>query len=172
VQATENDPNPASASAWPVRPIPGALISTPSSGDSVAGPNFWNFGVNNFGAGCSQTHLYNTYSKVQIVYVTAVPFGGAIGTRDAIVIDGINTGNPINTLERYYYVYGYGRVREGSATSPNNGGVPFGNHPELGRNFAAINLDRSEVKVRDDSVIYAKGNNGGCLQGSSGFIHT
>ena len=156
VQATENNPNPTAGNAWPTRGIPGALVTTPGGSDGFAPANYWNYTVNNFGGGCTQSFHFNTYSLGTVAYVTGVPFGGTVGTRDAIVTDGFSYANP-STLERYYYVYGLGRVRENNAQGGNGG--PYTANGQ--------NLDRNQEKPINSAVIYHNGNHGGCGQGSA-----
>lgn len=157
VQATEHDPDPTKSDAWPTRGIPGAVVTTPTGSDGYAPPNYWNYTVNNYGSNCSQSFHFNTYSLGTVVYVTGVPFGGNVGTRDALVTDGFSFANP-STLERYYYVYGLGRVRENNAQGSNG---------QYGAN--GQNLDRNQEKPVNLNVIYGSkyGNSGGCPQGSA-----
>jgi len=166
-QATENDADPTATDAYGTKPIPGALITTPSAGDGVGPPNYENFGVNNMSSTCAQTHSFNTYSQGQIVYVTGVPFGGSIGTQDAIVLDGYSNDSP-SVLERYYYVKGYGRVRE-SVSYKYSGSTTYGVKQPAG-GFQA--LDRNAYRPYNANIIYANGNHGGCPQGSAVPIHT
>jgi hypothetical protein len=102
-KATEN------ADGSPNHGIPGALITTPNAGSSPK--NYWAFAVNNMTPKCAQSVAFDTLTQNQIVYVSQYPFGGTVGTQDAVVIDGFAIGPP-NHLERYYYVKGYGRVLE------------------------------------------------------------
>ena len=98
----------------PARGIPGALITTPYAG-GIGNPNptnYWNIGVNTMSATCAQSHQENTYSQGQVVYVQQFNFGGSIGVQDAIVTDGFSYANNPDSIERYYYVSGYGLVRE------------------------------------------------------------
>jgi len=113
--ATEN------GDGTPNRAIPGALITSPSGGDARSPANYWNYGLNTFSPGCGQTRQSNFYSQNQVVYVQQLDFGGTVGTQDAIVTDGYSIGPP-NTLERYYYVRGLGRVRETVARQPSGTG--------------------------------------------------
>lgn len=163
VAATENDPNPTAADAWPTRGIPGALVTTPTGSDGFAPANYFNYSWNSFASSsnCAQSWHANVYSLGTVVYVTGVPFGGTVGTRDAIVTDGFGYANP-SVLERYYYVSGLGRVREthavkynGQSQYSNSGNGPF-------------NLDRNQEKPVDFNVIYGSKykNQGGCPQGS------
>jgi len=156
VQATEHDPDPTKSDAWPTRGIPGALVTTPTGSDGFAPANYWNYTVNNFNSGCSQSFHFNTYSLGTVAYVTGVPFGGNVGTHDAIVTDGFSFANP-STLERYYYVYGLGRVRENNAQGLN--GNAYGSNGQ--------NVDRNQLKPVNSGVIYYNGNHGGCGQGSA-----
>ena len=160
--ATENDPNPTASDAWPTRGIPGALVTTPTGSDGFAPANYINYTVNNFGGNCSQSHNFNTYSLGTASYVTGVPFGGNVGTRDALVLEGFSYANP-STLERYYYVSGLGRVRENNAQRTSGGQTPY--------NQKGQNLDRNQEKAVNSSVIYANGNHGGCPQGSAITLH-
>jgi hypothetical protein len=68
-------------------------------------------------AGCSQSLGGWTYAETEAVYATAVNFGGTVGVQDAVVIDEYELGPTTsqNHMERYFYVHGYGRVREGSS---------------------------------------------------------
>jgi len=111
---------------------------------------------------CFFRNLVNTYSLGTASYVTGVPFGGNVGTRDALVLEGFSYANP-STLERYYYVSGLGRVRENNAQRTSGGQTPY--------NQKGQNLDRNQEKAVNSSVIYANGNHGGCPQGSAITLH-
>jgi hypothetical protein len=66
---------------------------------------------------CAQAAQYPVPHQVYGVIVDGVAFGGTIGTQNALVIDDYQTAVPpaVNHVERYFYVNGYGRVREGSS---------------------------------------------------------
>jgi len=169
IQATENDPNLANRDAYPLHPVPNAIVPTLMTSDGTAPANFWNFTVNRYNGNCGQAFAFNTYSMGRIAYVTAVPFGGNIGTQDAVVIEGQSfIKNGISTLERYYYVKNLGRVRESHSVAPNISST-YGSDGSAG---SAENLNRSSYRSLDNNVIYHNGNHGGCAQGSAVPIHT
>jgi len=69
------------------------------------------------GAGCSQSLGGWTWAQTEAVYAVGVDFGGDVGIKNAVVIDEYELGPTTsqNHMERYFYVHGYGRVREGSS---------------------------------------------------------
>ena len=81
------------------------------------------FGVNSMDiTTCKQNYLGLVGNDVSAVYVQAIPFGGNVGTKDAVVIQEVETAyvNGVENsypdhIERYYYVNGFGRVREATA---------------------------------------------------------
>lgn len=161
VAATENDTDPSQADAYPIIGIPGAMTTTPNTSDQSS---FWYYNVLNFDANCAQHQNFRVGSINTVIYVTGVPFGGQVGTQDAIVTDGVSNGNP-SFLERYYYVKGFGRVREDIsaqvATSPY--GIPV-----YGKgNFLSNNSDRSSVLPLNLGFIPFPASHGGCPQGSA-----
>jgi len=113
----------------PSSPIPGAMLTTPNSGDG----NYWLFETWNmaYPPPCVQTSAGNNYeTKVLVAYVPNVPFGdvqggdnpGSIGTQDAVVVDTFSIGPP-REAERYFYVKDLGRVREGHSTYDSRTGL-------------------------------------------------
>jgi len=75
---------------------------------------------------CQQTPGAALQNQVSIVYVTDVDFGGDLGVNDALVIDEQERAAGATTphhIERYFYVAGWGRVREASAHYNSNTGV-------------------------------------------------
>ena len=88
---------------------------------------------------CAQTYLGPVGNDVSAVYVKAIPFGGNVGTQDALVIQEVETAfvngsenSYPDHIERYYYVHGYGRVREATANYSQATGeftVTQGNNP-------------------------------------------
>ncbi|MDP9025542.1 MAG: hypothetical protein M3N13_09235 [Candidatus Eremiobacteraeota bacterium] len=160
VQATENNPDLTSNLAWPTRGIPGALITTPTGSDGFAPANYLNYTINFYSDNvhCAQSFYGNTYSLGTASYVPAIPFGGNIGTRDAVVLEGFSYANP-STLERYYYVSGIGRVRENNAQMA-SGQSSYGQNGQ--------NVTRNYMRPVDLNIIYGSqfGNQGGCPQGS------
>lgn len=117
VLATENRTTGA-----PEEPISGANF--------INGNKFEIIAVNSIDvSSCTQRIGDEIAIRVSSTYVTKYPFGGEIGNRDALIIDeeesassgGIIASKPTH-LERYYYVRGYGRVKEGSSKyNPNTG---------------------------------------------------
>ena len=74
-----------------------------------------NFGVYLLDANtCSQSFAGSVSHNVIGVLVSQVNFGGDIGIRDALAIDEYEAGDP-GHMERFYYVAGLGRVRDGAA---------------------------------------------------------
>lgn len=104
-----SDPMYGPAPGSPLQPIAGAMLYT-----NVNGNGYLSFGINNFNNpsnNCNQTYAGGDHTKGLIVYVQSVPFGGNIGTQDAIVIDGYSGQSSINDhVERHLYVQGLGRV--------------------------------------------------------------
>ena len=88
---------------------------------------------------CAQTQIGLVGNQVFAVYVQGISFGGDVGTRDAVVIQEVETAyiNGIRSsypdhMERYYYVNGFGRVREASAnydTTTQEFTISQGNNP-------------------------------------------
>ena len=103
--------NPLPAWMSPRVPIANAMITTPNGTNG----NWWSFGAQGMTyPGCAQSveNNGNAYpQQTRIVYVAGIPFGGTIGTKDAIVIDNWSIGPP-NHIERYFYVKRLGRVAE------------------------------------------------------------
>lgn len=71
---------------------------------------------------CAQTQVGLVGNEVFAVYVQDISFGGDVGTRDAVVIEEVETAyiNGVRNsypdhIERYYYVNGFGRVREATS---------------------------------------------------------
>ena len=67
---------------------------------------------------CARTFAGSITHSVGGDFVLKVVFGGDIGTRDASVIDEYEQGYPTadkGHMERFYYVAGLGRVRDGAA---------------------------------------------------------
>lgn len=66
---------------------------------------------------CAQTLIGGLGHQVTAVFVRQLYFGGDLGYKDTLIIDEYETGPtlPQYHMERYYYVNGYGRVREGAA---------------------------------------------------------
>jgi len=87
----------------------------------ITGPQSFEW-VNLDPSTCAQTQVGLVGNQVFAVYVQGIPFGGDVGTRDAVVIEEVETAY-INEnrnsypdhIERYYYVNGYGRVREATS---------------------------------------------------------
>lgn len=101
----------------PSKPIAGALLITDLSSEG----NYYSFAQQRqTGSSCGQYDGNGPYqTKVFAAYVKNIKFGGTpslggIQTQDAFVVDTFAIGTP-NHSERYFYVKGYGRVREGSA---------------------------------------------------------
>ena len=119
VEALTAASNPADGS--PDAPITGSVVTTPDADDD----NYWPFGVQEMTGSCAQGYGGSATSLARVVYVKDVPFGGTLGTRDAVVIDGFSqSASPsTNILERYFYVRGKGRVREGIGTYDSNDGL-------------------------------------------------
>lgn len=73
-------------------------------------------------ATCRQSYSGYVGVDVSAVFIRQFPFGGNVGMQDTLVIQEIETGFNGNTMnpypdhiERYYYVNGFGRVREATA---------------------------------------------------------
>ena len=82
------------------------------------------FQVNNMNmSNCMQTPAGKVGVTVSAAFLYAFPFGGDIGTQNALVIEEIETkyingqldSHP-DHIERYYYVNQYGRVREATSS--------------------------------------------------------
>lgn len=109
VRATEQ-----AATGAPVRTIPGAAF--------IHGHAFASLAVNQMDPHtCAQAVGAEIAIRVSAAWVRRYPFGGDIGERDALVVDeeergsanGAHAPEPTH-LERYFYVPGFGRVKEGS----------------------------------------------------------
>jgi len=137
----------------PAAPIAGSIITTQTVGYSPY-KNYQPFGVNSMNGQCAQSLEFDTYNQTRIVYVTSVPFGGTIGTQDAIVIDGFGIGPP-NHIERYFYVKGLGRVREATAFQGSDGKY----------NHQTQNIYHNVEEPLSSKTINING--GGCPQGSA-----
>jgi len=100
------------------------------------------FGVHQMNpSGCAQTGTGPVQALVRAVYVSGVQFGGNVGTRDAVVIEEYELGATYgNHMERYFYVHGLGRVREGSAVYDTSTGVY-----DLSRNNSVRNTLRTNT---------------------------
>lgn len=140
----------------PKAPIAGSMLTTPTYGINQPHPNYEPFTVNNMTAQCVQSTAFTTYNQTRVVYVTGVPFGGNVGTQDAIVIDGFAIGPP-DHVERYFYVKGLGRVREGTAYYDSATGY----YDQQQRQNILHNV------LQPLSSAYININGGGCPQGSS-----
>ncbi len=98
----------------------------------LTGPQPVTFGIYHMDpSSCQQTYEGNDQHTVYAVFVQDVNFGGDLGVKDAVAIDEYEAGPTPSQdhVERYYYVAGYGRVREGSASyNPTSGryDVPLG----------------------------------------------
>ena len=77
------------------------------------------FANNYMNGGCLQSGGNWTYAFTEVIYATAIDFKGDIGVKDAVIVDEYEMGPPAH-VERYFYVHGYGRVREGSANFDSN----------------------------------------------------
>ena len=68
-------------------------------------------------ATCAQTYEGAITAGLYWTYVQGIPFGGDIGTQDAVVIEEVEAGATAsqNHMERYFYVKNVGIVREGSS---------------------------------------------------------
>jgi hypothetical protein len=80
--------------------------------------NYEYFGVQKMNLStCTQSYLGNVGVLIEVIFVKAVEFGGSIGIMDALVVDEYELGASAaeNHVERYFYVHGYGRVREASS---------------------------------------------------------
>lgn len=100
--ASENTDAFGQPSGSPKTTIPGA----------VAFNGWQEFDWVNMDSSGHQTWVGPVWNFVTAVYVQGVQFGGDIGTRDALVIDE-QEGTPApNHIERFFYVNGWGRVRE------------------------------------------------------------
>lgn len=111
-KALQDATNPIDGS--PLQPIAGSLVTTPKPSTG----NYWKFGIwyYNSPSACAQSYYSGGQTQTRIVYVNNVPFGGTIGTSDAIVIDGYSGATSVSDhVERYIYVLGYGRVGSGVA---------------------------------------------------------
>jgi hypothetical protein len=146
----------------PTGPIVGALLTTPPA--STTTDDYWNFGIVKIGQSsdtksCTkQPPPYTTdQTKNLVVYVKNVPFGGNIGTQDAIVIDGFACQNsPRCHMERYFYVKGYGQVRAGVSFWVK--GDQFGASPAYNQVFSYYEFyNASYFNLRADN----------CAQGSA-----
>lgn len=87
-------------------------IGATSNGD------YLDFGINDYNnsSQCAQSYVGTGQVKGLVVYVKNVPFGGNIGTQDAIVDDGYSgQSSSQDHVERAFYVLGYGVVRYGVA---------------------------------------------------------
>lgn len=78
---------------------------------------------------CAQQYEGQVGVHDWVTYVQQVPFGGNVGTQDALVIDEIELAYNGTTrvpsgdhIERYFYVKGLGRVREASSGFDTNTG--------------------------------------------------
>lgn len=126
----------------PTEPVPGSLLVTP---DASTG-NYWNFGIQNMTAsGCVQSYAGGSKNREHIVYVKNVPFGGTIGTQDAIVHDGDSgDSSESDLLERTIYVEGLGAVEDGIAHYDPRDGL-YDNTPHY--NAAYNNEDPIDSKI-------------------------
>jgi hypothetical protein len=131
-----------SADGSPLKPIAGSMITTPKASAN----DYWQFGINsyNWPTGCAQTYIGTDPNQTRIVYVTNVPFGGTIGTSDAIIIDGYSgASSSSDHVERAFYVLGYGRVEFGIAFY-NPGDGKYDNTPHYNAvhsNYEPIDAD-------------------------------
>lgn len=114
------------------------------------------FGVNTMNpTTCAQKYSYAVSAVVYVTYVVAVPFGANVGTHDAVVVDEFEKGpsQSQDHVERYFYVSGLGRVREGSATYDTNTG-----YYDLNRNnFVRNMIEPNTISIPTDQ----------CPQGST-----
>lgn len=94
------------------QPVPNGTPRTTIAG-AVTFSGWQSFDWVNMDSSGNQTRQGSVDNLVTAVYVLGVQFGGDIGTRDALVIDEQegNSGIP-NHIERFFYVKGWGRVRE------------------------------------------------------------
>jgi len=136
------------ADGTPKFPIPGAISQTNGI--------YTQFGVHSMNMQtCAQTLEYEESHLVYATYVSGVQFGGDVGTQDAVVIDEYELGSTAsqNHVERYFYVHGYGRVREASSKYDVNTG--YFDLPESGNSI------RNTISAED---VAPYGNS--CPQGS------
>ncbi len=142
----------------PKAPIAASMVTTYTVGIDNPYYNAQPFGVESMSGQCSQSLENNQYSETLIVYVKGVPFGGNIGTQDAIMIDGL--GFPRNHIERFFYVQGLGRVREGTASWDSNTG-----YYDLSQPVQRQNIYHNMVEQLSSSTITLQGVM--CPQGSA-----
>lgn len=150
----------------PTKPIAGELVVL---GGSYSG-NYAQFEVNDMDPNtCEQTHEPNPYGTFEgVVYVTNVPFGGNMGTQDAVVVDTWSDGG--THAERYFNVPLWGNVRA-SILSPNPTTGIVEKYTNLFHNWESRDLtilpfdptDKStDLSTRDDI----------CPQGSLVLLHS
>jgi hypothetical protein len=139
----------------PSGPIAGSMIYTPDPSNG----NYWNFGINTMTAsGCVQTYYATDPSQGRTVYVKAVPFGGNVGTQDAIVDDGYSGHSTAKDhVERSFYVLGLGLVRFGVAYYDPSDGL-YDNSPH----YNQIWNDEQKLDPNDFNIEPAQ-----CPQGSA-----
>jgi hypothetical protein len=149
----------------PNHAIPGALVITPNTASDPV--NFYTFAdvTLNPTGNCAQSLYGNDPFQTQVVYVQQIPFGGTVGTQDALVTDGFAQGAP-NHVERYFYVKGMGRVRESKA---------FGGSGTSGYVYGTVDGYTSSNTLHNLleplSSSYININTGGCPQGSAVSIY-
>jgi len=76
-----------------------------------------NFGIVDLDNACNPTYIGTIGHQVLAVFVRQLDFQGDLGPQDTLIIDEYETGPTLETyhMERYYFVNGYGRVRDGAS---------------------------------------------------------
>jgi len=94
---------------------------------AVAFTDWQLFDILTIDSSCNQERIGPVYSLILVVVARAINFGGNIGTQyDVLIQDELQCGYPNWMdchMERFYYVPGLGRVREGSSWYNNQTGV-------------------------------------------------
>jgi len=110
VLPSEDDAASDPTTGTPIRPLNGTY--------SITG--ITNFQVVVMGPGCQQQLIGLVQAEVRAAFLYQYPFGGDLGTQNALVIEEIeyqnyNGSTEIGHIERYYHINGYGRVRDSVA---------------------------------------------------------
>ena len=89
----------------PIRPLNGTYSITGFRDFQVVSMDF---------STCQQQLVGTVGAEVRAAYIYQFPFDGDIGTQNALIIEEIEYSSypTIGHIERYYYVNGYGRVRD------------------------------------------------------------
>ena len=110
-------------------PVYGTPVSQIAGSIDVTGLTY--FQVNTMDpTTCAQTMQGLVPVDVFAAYLYQYPFGGDVGTQDALVVEEVeyqdyNGHLEPNHIERYYYVNNYGRVRDSTAVYNHDTGVYY-----------------------------------------------